>query len=429
MQNKASRLFIFLLVTSLLVGHVNAQNLTQSPYSIIGIGEMQYYGSATQSSMGQVAQGMRKSADVNVYNAASFSALKYTVIDGGVMFSPGTISKGRFQSSVENYSFSYFWIGMPISIKRSIGMVFGLSPYSSLGYNVSTPNQYPDFTAVTEMKGTGGLSRFHFGLGAKLFKNLSIGFNANYIFGQTTLEQKLIIPKQFNQSNIAETRRRVVRDMQYQFGAQYHKDIIKGIRKDKYTLVVGSNYTLATNLKAKEDQFVRSLGVGGTGYFGDTQYYKNDVEGFIRMPYTVSSGISYEKKDHWFVNTDVNYTNWSSYREFGRVTSLTNSLGVSVGGSFIPNILDYKNYFKRIEYRAGLRYDNGNIILSDTRISTYGLSVGMGMPLGKSKSRINLSAEYFVKGTTDNNLIKEEYFRFILGLNFSDKWFQRYKYD
>jgi hypothetical protein len=91
--------------------------------------------------------------------------------------------------------------------------------------------------------------------------------------------------------------------------------------------------------------------------------------------------------------------------------------------------LDYKNYFKRIEYRAGFRYDNGNIILSNTRISTYGLSVGMGMPLGKSKSRINLSAEYFVKGTTNNNLIKEEYFRFILGLNFSDKWFQRYKYD
>jgi hypothetical protein len=109
--------------------------------------------------------------------------------------------------------------------------------------------------------------------------------------------------------------------------------------------------------------------------------------------------------------------------------SLQNSLGFNIGGSYIPNATDYKNYFNRVEYRAGLKYDGGNVIWADKNISSYGFSLGMGMPLGKSKSKLNIAGEYYARGTTANNLIKEEYFRIVLGLNFSDRWFQRYKYD
>jgi hypothetical protein len=34
-----------------------------------------------------------------------------------------------------------------------------------------------------------------------------------------------------------------------------------------------------------------------------------------------------------------------------------------------------------------------------------------------------------VRGTTQNNLLREEYFRITLGVNMADKWFNRYKYD
>jgi long-subunit fatty acid transport protein len=147
------------------------------------------------------------------------------------------------------------------------------------------------------------------------------------------------------------------------------------------------------------------------------------------LPYTFNGGMSLEKKDHWTIAGDVNYTNWSSYRSFGSTDSLKNSLGVSIGGSFIPSASDYKSYVKRIEYRAGARYDNGNLNVRNTNIGNYGVSAGFGLPLGKSKSRLNLTLEYYAKGTTRNNLVKEEYFRIIFSANFSDKWFQRVKYD
>jgi hypothetical protein len=420
-----------LLISILLVNWVwvKAQNLTKSPYSIIGVGEIHFYGSSTQSSLGQTGQGFRRVNEINVLNPASFSALKYTVADGGALWSRGTLSRGNLQQTVTNFSFSYFMFGVPLSARKKVGMAFGLSPYSSLGYNVSARQQFDSYDATITLKGTGGLNRFHAGIGAQILPSFSVGINANYIFGQTNFEQKLLIPAQFNQRNLAETRRRNINDFQYNIGAQYHKEYERGERKDKYAFVVGATYTLGARLNATEDYFIRSLGIGNTGFFGDTIMYEKSLPGIIQMPRSVQTGVSFEKKDHWMVCADVNYTQWSAYRAFGRNDSLQNSFGFGVGWSFIPNFLDYKHYYNRVEYRLGARYESGNVQLSNIPIATYGVSAGIGLPLGKNRSRVNISGEYFIKGANQNNLIREEYFRFIIGLNFSDKWFQRYRYD
>jgi long-subunit fatty acid transport protein len=447
MQHKALRLFIFIYLVVLAGFRAEAQNLTKSPYSILGIGEMQFLGTALQSSMGQVGQGMRRPANINVLNPASYSGLKYAVIDGGATYGLGQLSKGGASSSVDNLSFSYFNIAFPLSVKHGVGMAFGLSPYSNIGYNVSTTKTYTDYESTTHMTGTGGFSRFYMGAGAEVLKwdsiksKLSVGFNASYIFGQINKDQQLIYPEVYNKYNIAETRRRIANGIQLQGGLQFHHDFTidtlwKRPKTDnQYSFVAGLSYTMGSNITSSEEYFIRSLGVGQTSGFRDTIAYIEGNKGTIKLPFSVSAGISFEKKDRfekkntWMVGLDINYTDWSSYSSFGRTDSLKNSLGLGFGASFVPNPTDYKHYYNRIEYRLGARYDNGNIKLSGKDIETYGVSAGLGLPLGKSKSRLNISAEYFVRGTAENNLIKEEYFRFVFGINFSDTWFQRYKYE
>lgn len=429
MQTGASRQFLYIFVMILSGITAQAQNITKSPYSIIGLGDLQFYGTPQQSAMGQVNQGIRKVNNINVLNPASYSALKYTVLDGGIMFSQGSLTKGGVKSDIDNFSFTYFMFAVPLSIKKNIGMSFGLSPYSAVGYNVSTVKVYPDYIGTTSMVGSGGLSKLHMGFGAQVVKHFSLGVNANYLFGQLIREQRLIVPSVYAKSNLAETRRRNVSDIQFEIGAQYHLPFEKGVRKDKYEFVAGATYTVGNQLAAKETYYMRSLGVGGTTFAQDTIMYTNNKKGTIDMPFSIKGGLSYEKKDNWQLAADVNYTNWSSYQSFGLNDSLNNSLGFSLGGSFIPNILDYKNYFKRTEYRAGARYESGYIYLNGKNISSYAVSAGVGLPLGKSKSRLNITGEYIVKGTTSNNLIREEYFRITIGLNFSDRWFLRYKYE
>jgi long-subunit fatty acid transport protein len=438
MQHKALRLFIFFALVFSAAFQASAQNLTKSPYSILGIGEMQFLGTALQSSMGQTGQGFRRPADVNTLNPASYSALKFTVIDAGMTYGLGTLKQGGSSSNIDNLSFSYFNIAIPLSLKQNIGMAFGLTPYSNIGYNVSTKATYPDFEATTLMSGTGGLSRFYAGAGAQVLKfdsarsSISVGFNASYIFGRMNTEQTLLIPSVYNKFNLAETRSRIVDNIQLQGGVQYQKDFNRGTinRREQYSFVLGAAYTMGVALKGKQEYFIRSMGVGQTTGIRDTIAYDDSNKGSVELPFSFSTGFSFEKKENWMVAMDVNYTNWSDYRSFGSTDSLKNTLAVSLGGSYIPNSSDLKNYFKRVEYRAGARYDNGNLVLAGKDIVTYGVSAGVGLPLGtKTRSKLNISAEYFVRGTSASNLIREEYFRVIFGINFSDRWFQRYKYD
>jgi long-subunit fatty acid transport protein len=429
MRHKAQRRIIYTFFFCLIGLSGIAQNLTKSPYSIIGLGEQHYYGSNFQSAMGQVAQGIRRTADINVMNPASFSSLKFTVIDAAARYESGTLSNASASSNVSNYSFAYFMFGVPLSVKRKAGMVFGLSPYSSIGYNLSNTKNYGSYTGTTLLSGGGGLSRFHIGAGAQIINDLSFGVNANYLFGQTRLDQRLIIPANYYLYNVAEIRSRNVGDFQFQLGLQYHHDFVEGKDKDAYTFVAGASYTLASKLKAHEDHLVGLMRPGQTIFIDDTIAYETSHTGSIDLPFTFSGGISLEKKDNWTIAADVNYTDWSSYRSFGSSDSLKNMLGVSIGGSFTPNASDYKSYLKRIEYRAGARYDNGSLTIRNTNISSYGISAGIGLPLGKTKSKLNITAEYYVKGSTQQGLIKEEYFRIVFGANFTDRWFQRFKYD
>ena len=147
------------------------------------------------------------------------------------------------------------------------------------------------------------------------------------------------------------------------------------------------------------------------------------------LPASFKGGFSIGLTDKWNFSADAFYTQWEQFRNFHVSDSLRNTYGVHAGGSFTPDASDYKNIFRRMEYRAGFFYEQGNVVFNGTGIDLMGVSVGFGLPLAKSRSRINASIEYFKRGTSEHGLVAENYFRFTLGVNFSDKWFYRHRYD
>jgi hypothetical protein len=62
-------------------------------------------------------------------------------------------------------------------------------------------------------------------------------------------------------------------------------------------------------------------------------------------------------------------------------------------------------------------------------INEFGISFGVGLPMGRKFSNINIGFEYGSKGTTNSNLVKENFFNINLSLSFNDKWFQKRKID
>jgi hypothetical protein len=316
-------------------------------------------------------------------------------------------------------------------------MALGIQPVSSVGYTVSSNVDYSSspggFPVTLQTSGTGGLSKFYLGTGIALFRDLSIGINGSYVWGQIQSQKSIYIPPDSNKYNFEEISTSYVGNLYFDYGIQYHKTFsdssYRRYRLPKYKLVIGGTLNLGVPMHATQDYSARSLGVGGILNTKDTVVYLGNQPGTITFPMMYRAGFSFEKYKHWMVCADVNFAKWSSYQFFGRSDSLKNMLGFSIGASYRFDTSDYAPYFKRTEYRIGARYDNGYLNINGTDIATYGISVGVGFPLaGKLKaSKLNITAEYFVRGTTKQDLLREDYFRIILGVTFGDRWFDRYK--
>jgi hypothetical protein len=88
------------------------------------------------------------------------------------------------------------------------------------------------------------------------------------------------------------------------------------------------------------------------------------------------------------------------------------------------------NYFKRINYRAGVYFHRTFLDLNATRLNEQGISLGVGLPLRKAyQSMLNFTIQAGQRGTLDNNLIREQFLRLQFGITFNEDWFRKRRYD
>lgn len=435
MQNSAQRLvFTFITVVWACSFSVRAQNITKSPYSIVGVGDVVYSGNTSTYSMGQTNQAIRNPFAINILNPASYSSTKTTNIEAGATYSLGTFTTNTSSASVNNAWIAYLNLAMPISVKKGIGVSFGLTPFSGLGYNIQSETTLPGDTApipaLYNFVGRGGLSRFYLGYGMRLHRTTSLGLNANYLFGENTNTTQLLIPPGFRMFNTNEDKRTYINGWTYDIGLQIHDTFTRVVKNElrEYEWVLGGTVTPLSNLNAEQSYLLRSLPIGSTGGTRDTTYSETGILGTIVSPLAFKAGISLARKDVWLLAADIRGTQWSDYRSFGSTDSLRNSLGGSIGGSYTPNFKG-KNFFSRIEYRAGIRYEQSNLSVDGIGVDILSFNAGLGLPMAKSKSKVNIGAEWMQRGTVANGLVQENYFRVYIGVSFADKWFYRYRYD
>ena len=70
-----------------------------------------------------------------------------------------------------------------------------------------------------------------------------------------------------------------------------------------------------------------------------------------------------------------------------------------------------------------------DLVVNDERIREFGISFGVGLPMGNSFNNINVGFEYGQRGTTNQNLIKENFVSFNFSLSLNDRWFRKRKYN
>lgn len=400
-----------------------AQNISNSPYSQFGLGQLQRNASALSIGMGGISNGLRLENAINTQNPASYSAIKYTTFEVGAFANFLELKSNSASAFRNNAALSYIKLGFPITPK--IGASFGLIPVSGMGYESKISSSFIDTPVTQIFKGDGGLNQFYIGGAYAISKEWSIGVNASYLFGTLNRSKANEFVDSLNFLNVRQTNSTYIGSLFLNYGIQYKKDLLN----DKF-IIIGLNGNPSSNLNAVKNTIsTRYYYVSGSERLIDTTQNTVDQKGKVYFPLINSLGFSYGKTNRWLIGSDITLGNWSSLKIFDVNQNLQNTFDLNIGGSITPDFNAVGNYLKNIEYRLGFNYNKSYINIVGEDIKQMSLSLGFGLPLPKTKSKINLALEVGQRGTLNGGLIQERYMGVHAGFNFCDKWFIQSKYD
>lgn len=434
-----------------------------SPYSRYGIGDLVPSTNIINRSMGGLSAGYIDQLSINFSNPASYASFQTfrekkskkissgrALLDFGLNFDNRTLREpdNATKFTASNALFSYVQIGVPL--KQNWGFSFGIRPVSRISYKIITRERLKDpgtglpiDSASTLYQGNGGSYLISAGTGFSLLhrekygleEKLSIGFNGGYLFGEKDYSSRRALVNDtvsYFMTNY-ETRTNFGK-LYFNAGLQYKLPLNKTMQ-----LTIGAYGSWAQKLKAKQDRmretFVYDDNAGNVRL--DSVSDLRDVKGTIELPSNFTIGFILQKfavqnkEGGWIFGLDLNQQGWSKYRFYGQPDSLRNKWELRAGAQLNP--VPRRNYFSNISYRFGLILGSDYVKVGQ-KLPQFGGSFGLGLPMAVSRQApnqatfINLAFEYIKRGNNDN-LLKENLFRFSLGFSLSDIWFIKRKYE
>jgi hypothetical protein len=150
------------------------------------------------------------------------------------------------------------------------------------------------------------------------------------------------------------------------------------------------------------------------------------------MPSKTSIGIGIGKLRKWFIGSEYTFVNTSVFKsDLINIdnTSYEDGSTLSIGGYFIPDYSSFKSVLNRVVYRSGIYFEKTGLIINDQSIKEFGMTFGVGIPVGNMFSNLNLALEVGKRGTTDANLVEEKFANLKISLSLNDRWFIKRKYN
>ncbi len=427
LHNFAKRSCLILCVLGTGVASAQNSNKENAPYSRYGIGEIVNSSNTLLRGMGYTSVAYSSTTAVNPDNPATYAGLKLTTYEAGLTGSTRTITADGKNYTSGSASLAYLSVGIPVG--KHTGFAFGLRPQSKVYYHnadtvLSNPSQPWMYKHSEDYSGEGGLNYAYVGAAGK-YGGFSLGFNFGYMFGTIRNSSSLVNIDTVHAVNADFTRYTRIGGIYWQGGAQYEAQLSKKIK-----LRLGATAQLSQTLHGYRDEYATSYVVYDGATQSDTASTSLDAAGKIVLPLTYSLGANVSG-DRWSVGVQYTNTAWNQYRNYGLADSTIadHTTRYSIGGEYTPNPSSLYKYLPRVTYRLGFYYGTDYVHLKNTELNYYAVTAGASLPFRRSTDRIHLAFEYGTRGTVSNNLIKENFFRFTLGISLNDKWFIKRRYD
>lgn len=391
----------------MIIADIDGQTIS-SPYSAFGLGYIEGNALGPSNAMGGTGIAFLSQKSINIMNPASYSGIDslVSIFEIGLFGKYTSFKTNTEQQSAVNANFRY--VAMGFRITPWLATSFGFAPYSSVGYDINTTDevQGTNFLYDKKFTGEGGANQVYLGGSVKLIKNLSVGVNAAYMFGNiTNTEASQIYNYSFE--NIT-----YLSNFNFTYGLNYRMAVKK------------INFNLGLIYGGSKDLRTNTVSTIKTGYGTETLKAASYKYG-IPSHYGIGIAVT---KNFFKAGFDFERSNWKEITFDNPFLRTRNSNRYSAGIEF-PSQGLRKGTAGMIFYRFGFEYRDSYLVIENTPINYAAFSFGAGIPLRGYLNVINVSAELGQNGTISKGLFRETFAALHLDLSLWSFWFRKRMFE
>ncbi len=393
----------------LACGALTAQNMTSSPYSRYAYGDMNENVPTGYRAMGGVGIGMRNNKAINPSQPASYTSMDSLtfMFDIAACVSWSHYRDAGGVKNKANGNLEYVTMQFPLW-KRWIAMSVGLTPYSSVGYDISLKDSInSSYHYVKHYYGTGNISQVYGGLSFNICNWVALGANIYYMWGDLNRMRALTFDESGLQTTIQDELLSIS-DVRFRYGAQFFHTW------GKHTINLGAIFENKTKLNSEliviETQSDDSIPLFVNGW---------------QLPMVWGVGASYNWANRLTVAFDFERQCMASalYNGLpGKENGLQDRNRYALGVEYRHDPMGRK-YVERMIWRAGVNVQDEYLAtIGAKRISA---SIGMGFPLYTIGTVINTTIEYSHRGSSAG--LEDNSLRLTIGASIAESWFMKRK--
>lgn len=406
------KFFIIIFLSSISLSFASGGSI----YTRYGIGDLYIYNTAGKLSLGGIGTAVVSKNLINLNNPASWITIKNTVFGADIISDFSSLSDGNFDGNYSTIQFSGFHLAFPIERDLGIGFVFGLVPYSNIKYDISNEYNKNASDGYTEdFTGLGGMSKAFLGVSYLLPLDFSLGATFEYYTGDSKYESILTYNDSSDFSDSHFTSELKVKGLGTTIGL-LTPDLSSffGL-KNISNLRLGVSYEISGKLTS--DSLSYAITNLGESIFKSLNYK-------TKIPSRLSIGLSLNI-DKFNINVDYLNQPWSKFEQNGYFSPNLKDLNrYSLGVEFDRNAKRFASFWELVKYRCGLSYEQSQFTFKGIDINQFGIHAGVSFPFSLDNT-IDIGFMYGIRGTTDQNLLQEHFFKASIGLNLGELWFVR----
>ena len=409
------KIFLTILFSVVILLKGAAQN-NNSPYSTLGLGDLEDGFVNRTTGLSSTGIAYRHNSNLITNNPAALSALDNQWFAGEIGIKAKFISySGTPVSSTNSTSsditFKRFTLGTKLF--KHWGSAVGLAPYSTENYEYTgvKPLGYGGDLIPSYNEGYGGINKVFWSNGYEFFNHLSIGITSSYLFGSINTKN-VIQGSPGSAIYLSKNDRTFYSNFYFDYGVQYYTALNK-----HWDISLGLVYANQGWLNTEHQ--ITVLDIDSVAIRS-----KEDV-GTFTIPASYGAGISITRNKKYTFLADYRFQEWGSQRSNTSNFTYENSERASVGFEISNKKTAYNTQFETSFIQAGLYYSKSYLVINGKPIEDMGVTAGFGVNAKRSPLSLNVSLQYGIRGTTDNNLVKENYFGASFIFSYRDFWYTK----